>query len=86
MLEVREAADPIPRAGQVRIQVAAAGVNFADILGRMGFPYGGPKIPFVPGMEVSGRVQAVGQGVSGIMEGDLVMAQQPGYPDRENRV
>jgi NADPH:quinone reductase-like Zn-dependent oxidoreductase len=83
MLEVREAADPIPRAGQVRIQVAAAGVNFADILGRMGFPYGGPKIPFVPGMEVSGRVQAVGQGVSGIMEGDLVMALTPqdGYSD-----
>lgn len=83
VLEVREAADPIPRAGQVRIQVAAAGVNFADILGRMGMPYGGSKIPYVPGMEISGRVQAVGQGVSEIKEGDLVMALTPqgGYCD-----
>ena len=36
VLELREAVDPLPAAGQVRIRVAAAGVNFADIVARMG--------------------------------------------------
>ncbi|HWZ39980.1 MAG TPA: zinc-binding alcohol dehydrogenase family protein, partial [Bradyrhizobium sp.] len=55
VLQVREAADPAPNAGEVRIRVEASGVNFADIMGRMGVYPDLPPIPVVPGYEVSGR-------------------------------
>ena len=47
VLELREAADPLPAAGEVRIRVAAAGVNFADIVARMGLYPGLPPMPVV---------------------------------------
>ena len=62
-LVIRETADPSPLLGTVRIRVEAAGVNFADILGRMGLYPDLPKIPVVPGYEVAGHVDAVGAGV-----------------------
>ena len=51
VLKVREAPDPEPKAGEVRIRVEASGVNFADILGRMGLYPDLPPIPVVPGYE-----------------------------------
>jgi NADPH:quinone reductase-like Zn-dependent oxidoreductase len=63
VLAVREAPDPQPRLGEIRIRVAASGVNFADIMGRMGLYPDLPPIPVVPGYEVAGRVDAVGEGV-----------------------
>lgn len=63
VLELREAPDPVPGAGQVRIRVEAAGVNFADILGRMGIYPDLPRMPVVVGYEVAGRVDRVGAGV-----------------------
>ena len=53
VLEVKEAPDPEPRAGEVRIRVEASGVNFADIIGRMGLYPDLPPIPVVPGYEVA---------------------------------
>jgi NADPH:quinone reductase-like Zn-dependent oxidoreductase len=64
VLEVREAADPEPGAGQVRIRVAAAGVNFADVMARIGLYPDAPKLPAVVGYEVAGTIDAVGPGTT----------------------
>jgi NADPH:quinone reductase-like Zn-dependent oxidoreductase len=60
VLAVREAPDPEPKPGEVRIRVEASGVNFADIVGRVGLYPDLPPVPVVPGYEVSGRVDAAG--------------------------
>lgn len=68
-LEVR---DPGP--GEVRVAVAAAGLNRADILQRRGFYPAPPGVPAdVPGLEYSGTVEAVGPGVTSVRLGDRVM-------------
>src|ERR1700742_5135029 len=56
-------APPPPSKGQVRIAVRAAGVNFADHLARVGLYPDAPKPPCVVGYEVSGTIEAVGDGV-----------------------
>lgn len=83
VLEVREAPDPEPGAGQVRIRVAASGVNFADTMARIGLYPDAPKIPCVVGYEVAGTVDRVGTGATGFAEGDRVMAliRFGGYSD-----
>jgi NADPH:quinone reductase-like Zn-dependent oxidoreductase len=83
VLVLRRADDPIPRSGEVKIRVEACGVNFADIMGRMGIYPDAPKIPFVPGFEVAGVIDAVGQGVAELKEGDKVLAvtRFGGYSD-----
>ena len=58
----------------VRIQVKAIGINFADIMMRMGLYPEAPQTPFVPGYEVSGVVLEVGAAVQGILPGDRVLA------------
>lgn len=63
VLELRDAPDPDPGPGEVRVQVRAAGINFADILARMGLYPDAPPIPCVVGYEVSGVIDAVGDGV-----------------------
>jgi NADPH2:quinone reductase len=63
-----------PGQGQVRIAVQAAGVNFADTLMIAGKYQEKPALPFTPGTEVAGIVDAVGPGVSELAEGDRVMA------------
>jgi synaptic vesicle membrane protein VAT-1 len=60
VLEVRETADPTPGSGEIAIAVDAAGVNFADVLARMGKYPDSPPIPCVVGYEVAGTVAAVG--------------------------
>ena len=57
---MKEAPDPQPAPDKVRIRVEAGGVNFADILGRLGLYQDFPRIPVVPGYEVAGRVDAGG--------------------------
>jgi NADPH:quinone reductase-like Zn-dependent oxidoreductase len=83
VLVVREAPDPQPRPGEVRIRVAASGVNFADIMGRMGIYPDLPPIPVVPGYEVGGHVDAVGEGVDAGWVGREVFAltRFGGYAD-----
>lgn len=74
VLEVREAPNPIPAPGEVRIQVTAAGLNYADILARQGIYPDAPKFPTVVGYEVAGIVDAVGEGVSDLPIGTPVLA------------
>jgi len=83
VLEVREAPDPSPGRGQVRIRVRASGINFADLMARVGLYPDAPKIPCVVGYEVSGVVDAVGEGVTRLREGDRVFAlpRFGGYTD-----
>ena len=83
VLAVREAPDPTPADGQVRVRVAAAGVNFADILARMGLYPDAPALPCVVGYEIAGTVDAVGAGVTTCKAGDRVMAltRFGGYSD-----
>ena len=65
---------PTPKAGEVRIKVAFAGINFADLLMRLGFYQPRPPFPFTPGYEVSGVVDALGKGVAGLEVGQKVVA------------
>jgi NADPH:quinone reductase-like Zn-dependent oxidoreductase len=65
---------PNPGPGEVRVKVLATGVGATDISMRRGFyPYA-PAIPFVPGYESVGIVDAVGPGVTTLTEGDRVCA------------
>jgi len=83
VLEVREAQDPEPLAGEVRVRVRASGVNFADVLARMGLYPDAPPLPAVVGYEVAGIVDGVGDGVTGVADGDrvLVFTRFGGYSD-----
>lgn len=63
VLEVREAPDPVAGPGEVRIRVKAAGLNFAEIMARMGLYPDAPKLPTVMGYEVAGEIDQVGAGV-----------------------
>jgi len=74
VLELREAPNPAPGEGEIRIAVAAAGVNFADVMARLGLYPDAPKPPLVVGYEVAGIVDAVGRGVTRVREGDRVIA------------
>ena len=65
---------PQPSAGEVRVKVAYAGINFADLLMRMGFYQPRPPYPFTPGYEVSGVVDAIGEDVEGLSVGQRVVA------------
>src|SRR5258708_2373458 len=83
VLVVKEAADPEPGPGEVRVRTAAMGVNFADLLARIGLYPDAPKPPCVVGYEVSGTVDAVGAGVASRKVGDRVLAltRFGGYSD-----
>jgi NADPH2:quinone reductase len=64
VLQLTEVADPVPGAGEILLEVAAAGVNFRDVYERTGaYP---SKVPGIPGGEAAGRVIAVGEGVTGV--------------------
>lgn len=84
VLEPRETPDPMPGEGEIRITVHASGVNFADVLARLGLYPDAPKPPVTVGYEVSGRVDAVGPGVASHRVGDRVVALTHfgGYADR----
>ncbi|MCB9421218.1 MAG: zinc-binding dehydrogenase [Ardenticatenaceae bacterium] len=83
VLKTQTAPDPIPHNGEIRIRVQASGVNFADIMGRMGTYPDAPSIPYVPGYEVAGVIDMVGQGVPNFKDGDNVFAATRfgGYSD-----
>ncbi len=57
-LEFVELPDPEPQPGQVRIRVEACGLNYADVMQREGLYPGGPKPPYIPGLEAAGIVEA----------------------------
>jgi NADPH:quinone reductase-like Zn-dependent oxidoreductase len=74
VLKVEEQPDPELGPGEVRIDVAAAGINFADVMARMGLYPDAPKTPCVVGYEVAGTVLELGQGVTGLNHGERVLA------------
>ncbi|MFB7289681.1 NAD(P)H-quinone oxidoreductase [Actinacidiphila glaucinigra] len=69
-----EVPDPVPAEGEVLVEVAATAVNRADLLQRQGFYDPPPGASPYPGLECSGRVAALGPGVSGWSVGDEVCA------------
>jgi putative PIG3 family NAD(P)H quinone oxidoreductase len=69
-----EVPDPVPGEGEVLVEVVAAGVNRADVMQRQGFYPPPPGAPVYPGLECSGRIAALGPGVSGWSVGDEVCA------------
>ena len=80
-LLLADAPMPAPKAGEVLIKVAAAGLNRADVLQRRGDYPSPPGAPPWPGLEVGGTVEALGEGVSEFHKGDAVCAllQGGGY-------
>ena len=89
VMALEEAPDPTPEPGEIVIAVEAAGVNPADYKFRNGslaafFP---KQMPYVPGMDVAGRVIELGEGVTGFDVGDRVFGMMPrggkgGYAER----
>ena len=69
-----QASSSDPGPGEVTIGVNYSGINFADIQMRLGFYPDAPKRPFVPGYEVSGVVERLGEGVDHVAVGDPVVA------------
>jgi putative PIG3 family NAD(P)H quinone oxidoreductase len=83
-LVLDEVPDPQPGPGQVLLDVVAAGVNRADVMQRLGHYPPPPGASEYPGLEVSGRVAALGEGVEGWHVGDEVCAllDGGGYAER----
>ncbi|GAA4369261.1 NAD(P)H-quinone oxidoreductase [Nocardioides caricicola] len=84
VLSVAELPDPEPGPGEVLLQVAAAGLNRADLLQRQGFYPPPPGASDIIGMECSGTVAALGEGVTGWSVGDEACAllSAGGYAER----
>lgn len=76
-LVVEELAGAAPGAGEVTIDIMAAGVNFPDVLVIQNKYQFKPALPFTPGNELAGVVRAVGEGVQGFVAGDRVFAFVP---------
>src|SRR5579862_7507821 len=73
VLELVDVPSPEPSRGEVRVRVRATAVNRADILQRMGMypaPHGSPQD--IPGLEIAGEVDAVGEDVKELARGDRV--------------
>jgi NADPH:quinone reductase-like Zn-dependent oxidoreductase len=83
VLEVVDRTPGEPGPGEVRIRVKAAGVNFADVMMRQGHYPDAPSLPFVPGFEVSGYIEAIGPGPTRHEVGRHVIAltRLGGYAD-----
>jgi NADPH:quinone reductase len=76
VLRYEEVPEPQPRAGEVLVKVAAAGVNYLDIYYRSGFHWGGHRsraLPYTPGAEAAGTVIEVGPNVTDVKVGDRVV-------------
>lgn len=73
VLRLRDAAQPSPGAGEVRVRIGAIGVNFAEVLSRKGLYGWAPPLPYTPGMEAVGTIDAVGVGVDARRIGERVV-------------
>src|SRR5437762_618458 len=74
VLRLEEIERPEPRAGEIRVRVAAAGINYADLAQRQGRYMTPTRVPTTLGMEVSGTVDALGPGVEAPVMGTRVAA------------
>ena len=84
VLKLTDRPDPVPAAGEVLIDVDAAGVNRPDVIQRYGKYPPPPGASDLPGLEVAGRIAALGEGVNGWSIGDRVCALLAGggYAER----
>jgi NADPH:quinone reductase-like Zn-dependent oxidoreductase len=84
VLEVRRGALRGPEPGQVAVRVEATGVSFAEVQMLRGRYFGQPRFPFVPGYDLVGEVEQVGEGVDGVLTGRRVAAltQTGAWADR----
>ena len=73
VLRVKDRPDPAAGPGEVRVRVRAAGINFADLLARVGLYPDAPKPPCVVGYEIAGEVESLGEGVEDFSVGDRVL-------------
>lgn len=80
---LKEIDTPAPGPGEVRVRVRAAAVNFPDLLQTRGEYQHKPPLPFIPGMEIAGEVDALGEGVEGFQLGEAVVggARIGGFSD-----
>jgi NADPH:quinone reductase-like Zn-dependent oxidoreductase len=74
VLKIQDWPEPTPQKGEVKIRVKAIGLNFADVLARLGLYPSIPVPPFIPGIEVSGIITKLGEGVRKWRRGDRVIA------------
>ena len=71
--------DPgLPAAGEIRVAIKATGISFVDVLTAMGQYQYKPPLPFIPGSEYAGVVEALGKGVDGLAIGDRVFGSSLG--------
>ena len=70
---IRDVETPVPGPGDVRVRVRAASVNFPDLLMTRGDYQHKPPLPFIPGLEMAGEVEALGEGVTQFAIGDPVV-------------
>src|SRR3954466_9155382 len=73
VLRVEDRPEPDVGAGEVRVRVKAAGINFADLMARQGMYPDAPKLPAVVGYEFAGGVESVGDGVGDLEPGQRVL-------------
>lgn len=72
-MQLREFSLPAPAPGEVQVAVKAVGLNFADVFAIWGLYKAAPKDEYTPGLEYSGVVESVGEGVAHLRPGDRVM-------------
>jgi NADPH2:quinone reductase len=77
VLTIADVPDPEPGAGHVRVRVHAAGVNPVDTYIRSGAYASKPSLPYTPGSDAAGVVDALGDGVAGLSVGDRVYLAGP---------
>jgi NADPH2:quinone reductase len=77
-----DVATPAPGPGEVRVRVKAAAVNFPDLLMTRGEYQHKPDLPFTPGLEMAGEVDAVGDGVTAWKIGDEVVGGGRGFAEQ----
>jgi NADPH:quinone reductase-like Zn-dependent oxidoreductase len=73
VLQIREIPLPSPNDNEIRVRVHTIGMNFAEVFARLGVYPSIPKPPFIPGLEFSGYIDAVGKSTSGFSMGDRVL-------------
>jgi NADPH:quinone reductase len=77
-LSLDEIEKPSPRADEILVKTAVAGINFADTMLRNGTYFFRPPLPFVPGFEVAGTIEEVGSDVQNVQVGQRVLAKMTG--------
>ncbi len=79
---LKDLATPAPGPGEVRVRVRAAAVNFPDLLMTRGEYQHKPALPFTPGLEMAGEIEAIGEGVTAWKIGDAVVGAGRGFAEQ----